>query len=465
MESRKYLEGQSMQRPPLFESNGFLYWKNRFETYVKSKDLDLWHVITHGDFLPIQYNLETKKNEIVPFEKQNDDFKIKLAKNSEAKMVIYNALTRKEYERIFMFDTAKQIWDSLLITHQGNSQVKDNKIDFLVQQYEQFTIPENESIDNAFANFNTIITSLKALDETFSSKNCVRKFLRALHPKWRAKVTAIEESKNLTTLSIDELIGNLKVHEEIIKRDVETVENKMEQIKSIALKAKKIYSDNDDSCSESEDEEYARVVREFKKLRRSTRQPRDKGFQRHKNGNNNKRERKCFRCGNPNHIIGDCPRSPKNNDQRAFIGKAWSDSDQEKKMNNEACLVAQASDERRKDSECSKHMTGNRKPFSSYKTYNGGNAIFERNLRGKIIGKGTVSQNSLTIENMEHVDNLTYNLLSIRQIRDNKCKEIITKNDREIIKDNKIIGKEIRKGNLYVMKRGNKPKNKMLNYN
>ena len=50
MESEKYLEGQSMQRPPLFESDGFLYWKNRFETYVKSKDLDLWHVITNGDF-------------------------------------------------------------------------------------------------------------------------------------------------------------------------------------------------------------------------------------------------------------------------------------------------------------------------------------------------------------------------------------------------------------------------------
>ncbi|GJY82765.1 reverse transcriptase domain-containing protein [Tanacetum coccineum] len=214
MESEKYLEGQSMQRPPLFESDGFIYWKNRFETYVKSKDLDLWHVITDGDFPPIQFNPKTKKDEIVSFHKQNDDLKKKLAKNNEAKMVIYNALPRKEYERIFMCQTAKEIWDTLLITHQGNNQVKANKIDLLVQQYEQFMIPEEESIDNAFAKFNTIITSLKALDECFSSKNCVRKFLRALHPKWRAKVTAIEESKNLTTLSLDELIGNLKVYEE-----------------------------------------------------------------------------------------------------------------------------------------------------------------------------------------------------------------------------------------------------------
>ncbi|GJZ68817.1 hypothetical protein Tco_0632367 [Tanacetum coccineum] len=255
-----------MQRPPLFESDGFIYWKNRFETYVKSKDLDLWHVITNGDFPPIQNNPETKKNEIVPFDKQNEDLKKKLAKNNEAKMAIYNALPRKEYERIFMCKTTKEIWDTLLITHQGNSQVKDNKIDLLVQQYEQFTIPEEESIDNAFARFNTIITSLKALDEGFSSKNYVRRFLRALHPKWRVKVTAIEESKDLTSLSLDELIGNLKVYEVIINKDSEMVKGKREQNRSLALKAKKESSDEDSSTSDSEDEEYVMAVRDFKKF-------------------------------------------------------------------------------------------------------------------------------------------------------------------------------------------------------
>ncbi|GJR87357.1 putative reverse transcriptase domain-containing protein [Tanacetum coccineum] len=71
-----------------------------------------------------------------------------------------------------------------------------------------------------------------------------RKFLKALHPKWRAKVTAIEESKNLTTLSLDELIGNLKVYEEVIKKDSETVKSKREQSRSIALKARKDSSDD-----------------------------------------------------------------------------------------------------------------------------------------------------------------------------------------------------------------------------
>ncbi|GJV34452.1 retrovirus-related pol polyprotein from transposon TNT 1-94 [Tanacetum coccineum] len=235
----------------------------------------------------------------------------------------------------------------------GNSQVKDNKIDLLVQQYEQFTIPEEESIDNIFARFNTIITSLKALDEGFSSKNYVRKFLRAIHLKWRAKVTAIEESKDLTSLSLDELIGNLQVYEVIIKNDSEMVKGKMEQIKYLALKAKKESSGKDSSNSDSEDEEFAMAVKEFKNFfkrrGRFARQPRDekKLFQRSRSDKYSKSERKCFRCEDPYHFIGECPKSSRSKNQKAFIGAAWSDSgeDEEEKAKDKTYLVAQASNE------------------------------------------------------------------------------------------------------------------------
>ncbi|GJV35664.1 hypothetical protein Tco_1408141 [Tanacetum coccineum] len=162
-------------------------------------------------------------------------------------------------------------------------------------------------------------------NEGFSSKNCVRKFLRALHPKWGAKVTAIEESKNLTTLSLDELIGNLKVYEEVIKKDSETVKSKREQSRSIALKARKESSDDDSSTSDSEDEEYAMVVRDFKKF-----------FKR----------RGRF-CGDPNHLIGECPKLSKYQNQKAFVGGSWSDSDKDKeeKTKDEKCLMAKASNE------------------------------------------------------------------------------------------------------------------------
>ncbi|GJW19837.1 zf-CCHC domain-containing protein [Tanacetum coccineum] len=101
----------------------------------------------------------------------------------------------------------------------------------------------------------------------------------ALHPKWRTKVTAIEESKHLTSLSLDELIGNLKVYEVIMKKDSKMVKRKREQSRSLSLKAKKESSNEDSSTSESEDEEHAMAVREFKKFfkrrERFLRQPRD----------------------------------------------------------------------------------------------------------------------------------------------------------------------------------------------
>ncbi|GJX35957.1 hypothetical protein Tco_0247514 [Tanacetum coccineum] len=185
-------------------------------------------------------------------------------------------------------------------------------------------ILKEKSIDNGFSRFKTVITSLKALDKGFSSKNYVRKFLMALHPKWHAKVTAIEESKDLTSLSIDELISNLKVYEVIIKKDSEMLKGKREQSRSLALKAKKESSDEESSAFDSKDEEYVMAVRDFKNF-----------FKRR------------GRCVDPNHLIREFPKPPRSKNQRAFVGRTWSDSneDEEERTKDKTCLVAQASNE------------------------------------------------------------------------------------------------------------------------
>ncbi|GKD36939.1 zf-CCHC domain-containing protein [Tanacetum coccineum] len=257
-----------------------------------------------------------------------------ISKNDEAKMVLYNASLKKEYERIFICDTAKDIWNSLIITHQGNKQVKDNKIDLFVQKYKEFIISDDETIDCAFARFNTIITSLKSLDESFSSRNHVRKFLRDLPTKWSPKVTTIEESKDLSTLPLDELIGNLKVYEVVLEKDLETSRNKKEKYKSLALKAKKVLSEEEATSLDNNDEEYAMAVRDLKKLFRRrgkfVRQPHNdkRNFQKAKEDKKEKDDRRCFKCDDPNHFISDCPKHSFN-DQKAFVVGCWSNSEDE----------------------------------------------------------------------------------------------------------------------------------------
>nr|GEX43130.1 zf-CCHC domain-containing protein/UBN2 domain-containing protein [Tanacetum cinerariifolium] len=185
----------------------------------------------------------------------------------------------------------------------------------------------------------------KALDEGFTSKNYVRKFFRALHPKWRAKVTAIKESKDLSSLALDELIGNLKVHKVVMEKDSEIYRGKEERVKSIALKAKKESSDDETSTSGSDDEEYAMTVRNFKKFFRRkgkfVRQPREekKSF-RQRDEKKGKSGRNFFRCGDPNHLIGDCPKPSCNKDIKGFIGGSWSNNENDAKDKTTMKLVS-----------------------------------------------------------------------------------------------------------------------------
>nr|GEW01002.1 zf-CCHC domain-containing protein/UBN2 domain-containing protein [Tanacetum cinerariifolium] len=199
-------------------------------------------------------------------------------KNDEAKMVLYNALPKKEYERIFMSDTAQDIWKSLIITHLG------------------------------------------------------------------PKVTIIEESKDLSTLPLDELIGNLKVSEVVLEKDLVISKNKKEKYKSLALKARKVLSEEKETSSDSDDEEYAMTVRDFKKFFRRRgkfiRQPYDdkKNFQKVKEDKKEKDDQKYFKCDDPNNFISDCLKHSFN-DQKAFVVRCWSDSGDDSKK-EEICLMA-----------------------------------------------------------------------------------------------------------------------------
>ncbi|GJU89958.1 hypothetical protein Tco_1302381 [Tanacetum coccineum] len=295
-----------------------------------------------------------------PYELLEDDEKKQLGKNNEAKLTLYNALPRKEYERVFICKTTKEVWHTLIITHQGNSQVKNCKIDLLTQEYEKFSISNEETIYSWFTIFNVIVTSLKSLDPDYSSKNHVRKFLRALPLKWRAKVMTIKEAKDLATLLLDNLIGNLKVYEMVLNNDGVASKTTKEKVKSLALKAKvtrEQTSDDSDSQGDSdedvdEEEEEAEafnlMARNFRKGNRfgcgnrfgngTNRFGRGCGNSfGNKGGESSKKKGACYNYGIEFHFASEC-RKPKEN--KAFVGGAWSDSeDGDEHQNDATCLM------------------------------------------------------------------------------------------------------------------------------
>ena len=96
--------------------------------------------------------------------------------------------------------SAKHIWDLLAVTHEGISEVKRSKIDFLMTKYERFVMEPRESIQVMLTRFTNITNELVSLGRLIPTDEQVRKILRSLpqDERWGAKVTAIQESKDFT---------------------------------------------------------------------------------------------------------------------------------------------------------------------------------------------------------------------------------------------------------------------------
>ena len=69
---------------------------------------------------------------------------------------------------------------------------------------------ENESFDKFYAKLKDIVNSTFNLRKTISESKIVRKVLRSLPERFHAKITTIEESKDIDKISLTELVGNLQ---------------------------------------------------------------------------------------------------------------------------------------------------------------------------------------------------------------------------------------------------------------
>jgi len=170
---------------------------------------------------------------------------------------------------------------------------------------------EDESIMQMYSRFQTLVSGPHILKKSYVASDHVNKILRRLPARWRPKVTAIEEAKDLNTLSVEDLVSSLKVHE------IGLNEHELaKKVKSIALpsrgkssKALKVVQSEDESPDGDSDEDptekMAMLSNKLEYLARKNMK-----FLSKKGGykSSKKEDQKgCFNCKKTGHFIAECP--------------------------------------------------------------------------------------------------------------------------------------------------------------
>ena len=428
-----FAEGHSTNRPPLFNGTNYSYWKARMRIFIQASDYELWGVIINGPSTPTH----TVDGTIVPKPERdwNDNDRRMAQLNAKAINILYCSLDSNEFNRISTCNSAKEIWDRLEVTHEGTNQVKESKINILVHKYELFTMEQTETITCMFTRFTDIVNGLKSLGKTYSNADLVRKILRSLPRSWEAKVTAIQEAKDLNALPLEELLGSLMTHELTMKQHVE---EDTKRKKTIALKAaeKEESSSNDD---EEEDDETALLAKKFRKFMRK-RSFHKKKFGARIDGEKDKRKDKekekekepliCYECKKPGHFKYDCPLLKKayKKKKKAYMA-TWTDSDEssseeeEQKEVANICFMANNDDN---DDEVSSESSNDEFTFDEmFEAFNELMIDFKslkkkyKSLKSNNVSLAK-SKNELALE----VKNLTNEKEELRKERDNLNQEI-----------------------------------------
>ena len=168
-------------------------------------------------------------------------------------------VTNEEFKKVSSTETAKEAWTILQTTYEETKAVKNSKFQRLTTSFEEIKMEENESLDEFYAKLKDIVNSAFNLGETIPEPKIVRKVLRSLPKRFHAKITAIEESKDIGKIPLTELVGNQQTYELGLTRI-----GKSSKSKSMALKAKS--SDINESSNDEDSKMKSYITRQFKKF-------------------------------------------------------------------------------------------------------------------------------------------------------------------------------------------------------
>ena len=191
--------GQSLIIPPLFDDTNYVYWKVCMRAFLQSLDEKVWQAVEIGWTKPTEAPANW------------DDAKIKAVNfNSRALNVLFSAVTNEEFKKISSTEIAKEVWTILQTTYEGTKAIKDSKFQRLTMSFEEIKMEEDESFDEFYVKLKDIVNSTFNLGETIPEPKILKKVLRFLPERFHAKITTIEESKDIDKISLIELVGNCK---------------------------------------------------------------------------------------------------------------------------------------------------------------------------------------------------------------------------------------------------------------
>ena len=224
----------------------------------------------------------------------NQDERKAYIANAKAMNSITSGITDSEFTKIMHCNSAKEMWEKLIGLYDGDSKVKKAKLQTHRRQFESLKMEDEEDIAAYLLRVAEVVNSLKGLDEKVEESTIVQKVLRSLPDRFDSKISAIEESKDLDTLKMDELHGILTAYE-MRKGGPSSKDAAFKASKS--KKGKERNDCSDESDVESELAQYVRKLKRGSKLK-------------------GKYPLICFKCGKIGHYAAKCPHKHDSDDER-----------------------------------------------------------------------------------------------------------------------------------------------------
>ena len=203
----------NVQQPyvPVFDGKNYDFWCVKMKTSFLA--VDLW------DMVEIGY----KEPEIEEGLSDTQKKKLKEARqrNANALSMIQRAVVDSIFPRIMRATTAQEAWKILQKEYLGDSKVRAVKLQSLRRQFENTKMKDNETLKEFSDRFIELVNQMKTYGEKLTDQTIMEKVLMNMPEKFDNVVSVIEQTKDLSTLSVEELMGSLKVAEQRLIRHSE----------------------------------------------------------------------------------------------------------------------------------------------------------------------------------------------------------------------------------------------------